>query len=173
MAVELSQVYLTACEAESEDTEAKKVEAAYRTALDSAMRSLSRREHSVVELERKLRRKGHDADIVSRVFEYLALHDLQSNQRFVEVYIRSRINRGYGPVKIRQELSQRGISETDLEDQLTEPGEFWMDIAEGVVAKKYGRTPEDRGEWNACARFLARRGFPSDLIYRVLGSVRG
>jgi regulatory protein len=153
--------------------EVERTAAAYRVALDSAMRSLSQREHSFHELERKLLRKGHDSEIVGRVFDYLAQHDLQSDARFVEVYIRSRINRGYGPVKIRQELSQRGISEIDLEGQLTESGEFWIDVAEAVVSKKYGRSPENRGEWNTYARFLARRGFPSDLIYRVLGTVQG
>ncbi len=151
--------------------ETESIEAAYRVALDSAVRSLSLREHSVYELERKLLRKGHDVEIVGRVFDYLTKHDLQSDARYVEIYIRSRVNKGYGPVKIRQELYQRGVAEIDLEAQLTESGEFWIELARGVLDKKFGRCPDGQKAWNTQARFLARRGFPSDLIYRVLGSV--
>ena len=141
----------------------------YRAALDSAVRSLARREHSRVELEQKLRRKGFDRSLVERVLEYVCEHDLQSDSRFVETYVRSRRDRGYGPIRIRQELGQRGIAEDDLEDPLTESAEFWMEIGRRVLTKKFPSAPETRDEWNVQARFLARRGFPSDLIYRLLG----
>jgi regulatory protein len=147
----------------------EETEAAYRAALDSAVRSLSQREHGRRELERKLAGKGHDPVLVERVMAYLLEHDLQSDARFAEGFIRSRVQRGYGPMKIRQELSARGIGERDLEDQLTEPSEYWAAIAETGLSKKFGRVPADRDDWAAQARFLARRGFPSDLIYRVLG----
>ena len=141
----------------------------YRAVLDSAVRSLARREHSRVELEQKLRRKGFDRLLVERVLDYVREHDLQSDSRFVETYVRSRRDRGYGPVRSRQELGQRGIGENDLEEPLTESAEFWMDIARRVLEKKFHGAPESRDEWNTQARFLARRGFPSDLIYRLLG----
>lgn len=145
-------------------------EAEYRAALDSAVRSLGQREHGRQELVRKLRRKGHDPVLIDRVMAYLLEHDLQSDARFAEGFIRSRVQRGYGPMKIRQELASRGIGERELEDQLTEPSEFWESVAEAGLAKKFGHRPGDREDWAVQARFLARRGFPSDLIYRVLGS---
>jgi regulatory protein len=143
--------------------------AAYQAALESAVRSLSQREHSQRELERKLRSKGHAPELVARVLEYLLEHDLQSDARFVEVYIRSRIHKGYGPLKIRQELTSRGISEQELEAELTAPGEFWIEQARSALARKFRQPVADREDWNRRGRFLARRGFPSDLIYRVLG----
>lgn len=171
------------------DEQAGELEAAYRSALDSAVRSLTLREHGRRELERKLRGKGHAPVVVERVLEYLCTHDLQSDVRFAEGFVRSRIQKGYGPVKIRQELASRGVSEDALEQQLTEPGEFWLDLARRVLDRKFGRAtaasngedePDaadgfeaDRESWNARARFLARRGFPADLIYRALGPERG
>ncbi|MCB1686655.1 MAG: regulatory protein RecX [Pseudomonadales bacterium] len=146
----------------------KQTEAAYRTALDSAVRYLARREHSRAELAQKLRRKGIDRTLIDRVLAYVGEHDLQSDSRFIETYVRSRRERGYGPVRIRQELGSRGIAESDLEDTLTESAEFWMDIARRVLARKFHVPPETREAWNTQARFLAQRGFPSDLIYRVL-----
>lgn len=145
-------------------------EAAYRAALDWAVRSLGRREHSGRELERKLRSKGHEPQLIERVMSYLLEHDLQSDARFAEGLIRSRVQRGYGPMKIRQELVTKGVAEGILEDQLTEPAEFWEDVAEQSLAKKFGQPPVSREAWAVQARFLARRGFPSDLIYRILGS---
>jgi len=150
----------------------EETEATYQVALDSALRSLGQREHGRRELQRKLIAKGHDRELVERVLDYLASRDLQSDARYVESYIRSRILKGYGPVKIRQELWSRGVSEIELESQLTEPAEFWMQVASGALTKKFGDGPVDRDGWNVQARFLARRGFPSDLIYRVLGSHR-
>ena len=148
----------------------EETEATYRVALDSAVRSLGQWEHGRRELQRKLIAKGHDRELVERGRDYLASRDLQSDARYVESYIRSRILKGYGPVKIRQELWSRGVSETELESQLTVSAEFWMQVASGAKTKKFGDETVDRDGWNVQARFLARRGFPSDLIYRVLGS---
>jgi regulatory protein len=145
-------------------------DAPYRAALDSAVRSLGQREHGRRELERKLKSKGHGPELIERVMAYLLEHDLQSDTRFAEGFVRSRVQRGYGPMKIRRELSTRGVTERVLEDQLTQSTDFWESIAEAGLAKKFGRPPEDREDWALQARFLARRGFPSDLIYRVLGA---
>jgi len=158
---------------EIETESAVEKEAAYRAALDSAVRSLGRREHGRRELERKLMSKRHDPALIARVLDYLIEHDLQSESRYVEAYVRSRIRKGYGPVKIRQELSSRGVgeeSESELELELTQSAEFWIEVAETVLEKKFGRVPADRDDWHLQARFLSRRGFPSDLIFRALGA---
>ncbi len=151
-----------------QDSEQKQL--AYRAALDSAVRSLGQREHGRRELERKLRSKGHAAELVERVMDYLLEHDLQSDARFAEGLIRSRVQRGYGPMKIRQELGSKGVSEDALQDHLNESSEFWEAIAGESLGKKFGRSPENRDDWAVQARYLARRGFPSDIIYRILGN---
>lgn len=161
---------LESADEESADRESADQESAYRAALESAVRSLGQREHGRQELERKLLGKGHDRELIQRVMDYLTEHDLQSDARFAESFVRSRTQRGYGPVKIRQELSSRGISEREMEDLLTASSEYWMAVAEEGLAKKFRQPPEDRKAWATQARFLARRGFPSDLIYRVLGA---
>jgi regulatory protein len=144
-------------------------ELAYRAALDSAVRSLGQREHGRRELERKLKSKGHAAEIIEQVMDYLLEHDLQSDIRFAEGLIRSRVQRGYGPMKIRQELGSKGVAESVLDNRLTESSEFWENIAQVSLTKKFRQPPAGREDWAVQARFLARRGFPSDLIYRVLG----
>ena len=160
---------LAPSDAEAESLAAEREAAAYRAALDSEVRSLGQREHGRRELEIKLARKGHDRQLIDRVMDYLRQHDLQSDERFAEGLIRSRVQRGYGPMKIRQELGAKGVSERVLEAHLTDPAEFWETVACESLDKKFGQPPADREDWAVQARYLARRGFPSDLIYRVLG----
>jgi regulatory protein len=109
---------------------------------------------------------------VDEVLQDLQNHDLQSDERFTESFVHSRLRKGYGPVRIRQELSERGIGESVAEDALTRPADFWIEIAEQARRKRFGELPEagDTDRWNTQARFLSRRGFPSDLIFTVLGA---
>jgi regulatory protein len=133
---------------------------------------LAGREHSAHELSRKLIAKGHSQRSVEAVLTKLQELDLQSDQRFAEMYVRSRVNKGYGPIKIRQDLYQRGLDDELIDAELTFPAERWVDLARSIRGKRFSEAqPDGRDAWNTQARFLARRGFPADLIYRVLGQL--
>ena len=137
-----------------------------------AIRLLAGREHSAHELSRKLIAKGHSQPGVEAVLTQLQKLDLQSDQRFAEMYVRSRVNKGYGPIKIRQDLYQRGLDDELIDAELTFPADRWVNLARSIRGKRFSDPqPEDRDAWNTQARFLARRGFPADLIYRVLGQL--
>ena len=133
---------------------------------------LAGREHSARELSRKLVAKGHSQDTAAQVLSSLQEQGLQSDQRFVEVFVRSRVGKGYGPIRIRQDLYQRGIDDELIDAELTCSADRWVELARAVREKRFSQTePGDRDVWNTQARFLARRGFPADLIYRVLGQL--
>jgi len=76
-------------------------------AFDSALRLLTRREHGAIELNDKLIQKGFDSAEVKDAIDACQRLGLQSDERFVENYSRSRIRQGYGPLKISQELKDR------------------------------------------------------------------
>lgn len=142
----------------------------YRLAFDRALRLLGQREHSVRELTSKLTGKGIDAATAGLVVDDLRGRGLQSDERFAEAFVHSRVGRGHGPIRIRQELGQRGIGDELADELLTRSGDDWLELAEHARGRKFGdAAPADRDDWNRQARYLARRGFPSDLIYRVLG----
>jgi len=143
-----------------------------RVAMDTAMRMLALREHSAAELDQKLCGKGHASGVVAQVVEELQRLDLQSDDRFVDSFFRGRLTKGHGPVRIRHDLIRKGIDETVVEETLTQQAEFWIDLAEQARRKRFGEALPvgDSSAWTSQARFLAQRGFPSDLIYRVLGS---
>jgi len=141
-----------------------------RSVRESAVRLLTGREHSAAELKRKLTARGHAAAVVDRVVDGLAERALVSDVRFIESFIRARTERGQGPIRIRAELRERGIVDDLIDEAMTHPAEYWLARLEQARSKRFGpERPATRDAWSRQARFLAQRGFPSDLIYRVLG----
>ncbi len=145
----------------------------------SAMNILAAREHSIVELRRKLDKKFSKYDdfdsldeFIEIVLEQLLDDNLLNEARFTECFIRSRINKGSGPVKIRHELMERGISSELSSDYLDDSYEFWQQHIEVVRNKRFGiQLPEDYKEQTKQSRFLYQRGFSSEFIRRLFNEV--
>ena len=136
----------------------------------AAMNLLARREHSQQELHRKLINKGFEVDEISADLARLAEEGLQSDERFTEAFINSRLNRGSGPVKIVQELQQRGVSDQLVSDYLEERDPQWTQSAIEVKNKKFGSAqPEDFKARARQMRFLQYRGFTMQQIQQALG----
>ena len=85
-------------------------------ALACAVRALARRDHSVAEIERKLRDKKFPpavtAEVVSRLEKSGYLDDRRFAERWAEAAVSS--GRGYG-VRLRVELMRRGVSREIIE----------------------------------------------------------
>ncbi len=134
----------------------------------SALRILVRREHSAAQLRQKLAARGYSPDICDEVIAELSELNLQSERRFAEILVRSRVGQGYGPQRIRAELKEARIDDAlALEALETEDCDFAA-LAEQARAKKFGDLPEGAAQWQKQYRFLASRGFDSDDIRRVL-----
>ncbi len=134
----------------------------------AAMNLLARREHSRHELLEKLGRR-FDPDQLEAVLDRLQSDGLLSDRRFAEAYVRHRAQRGFGPVRIRQELRQRGVAAADVMQAFDENDINWLNVIAEVVTKKYGSEPAS--EMNDKARrqrFLHYRGFSSEQIRDVL-----
>jgi regulatory protein len=140
---------------------------------DAAIRLLAQREHSADELRRKLRRRRYAVATIANVVESLDAARSVSDERFAESFVRVRSERGQGPLKIRAELRERGVSDGVVDEVMTATADFWLERAQKARVKRFGTAlPSDRDGWNRQARFLAQRGYPADLIYRTLGAVR-
>ena len=139
-----------------------------RSITEVAIGLLSRREHSQFELRRKLKNKGFDEEEINVAIEKLQLNNLLSDERFAESYINMRKRRGYGPLRIEQELRQRGIN-TELADQFLDgSSQEWQSIMQKQYSKKYGDVPalefSDRAKR---AKYLQSRGFPLDWVFSL------
>ncbi len=149
-----------------------------RDAYQVAVKLLSRREHSIQELRRKLARKEFSNGVVDAVVSNLQEADLVSDARYAEVFVRSRINRGDGPMKVLASLRERGIDDVLIDQFLHYDDTFWISRANRVLEKKFGQglTRGDEtgsNDWGKRARFLAGRGFAAEIIYRSLGPQHG
>lgn len=131
---------------------------------------LARREHSVQELARKLRQKGFEADQIDNVIQRLLDEGYLSERRYVESYLRSRACKGFGPLKIRVELKERGISEALIRAVFDElPADYWH---EGILllwdkkfAARFDGSPEAKAK---CVRYMQYKGFPNQDIFQLI-----
>ncbi|RTE87562.1 MULTISPECIES: regulatory protein RecX [Gammaproteobacteria] len=132
---------------------------------ERAVGLLSRREHSYVELKRKLIQKGFESDAVLRVLNKLQERGWQSDQRFSEGFVRQRIMQRRGPLKIKSDLMQKGIHSSQMEEAMSVEDVDWKTLAVETLVRKF-REPA-KGDLKALAkrqRFLASRGFLPDHI---------
>jgi len=129
-----------------------------------AFNYLARREHSRLELERKLAAKGYEKDIIKLALDKLKSKNLQSDARFAENYTKARASRGYGPVRITLELRERGVNDVDITSALNsyvEQHADWAELAAQVLRKKFGSvipakySPEHKKQ----LQFLYYKGF--------------
>jgi regulatory protein len=129
----------------------------------AAMNLLARREHSMRELRNKLKRRFPDSDKIDEQLSLLIAERLQSDVRFAQSYARQRISRGYGPIRLREELRERGVSEADIAAAMDEMEIDWSAVATDVMCKKFGlRDAIDLKEKARRARFMQYRGFAAE-----------
>ena len=136
-----------------------------------AMDFLARREYGLGELVKKLTSKGFDRDVAEEVVSELSTEGLQSDARFAESFVQSRINQGKGPVRIRLDPTQRAQTDAPIEPALEEARADWHEQAREIRRKKFGRArPADFNEKARQMRFLQYRGFEQDHIQAAVGA---
>jgi len=136
-----------------------------------AMDYLARREHSRHELCRKMEKVGFDPNVALDAIEQLQKDGLQSDRRFVEAFVQSRIGQGKGPTRIRDDLSQRGIQAAMIQEVLGELEQDWFALARKTRQKKYGGDePLEFKDKARQMRFLQYRGFEPDHIQAAVSA---
>ncbi|MHB1947990.1 MAG: regulatory protein RecX [Gammaproteobacteria bacterium] len=135
------------------------------------MNLLARREHSESELLRKLRPKNFPEAEIKTVLAKLAEEGLLSHSRFIENYIHYRSQKGYGPVRIRAELIERGLTEEFIEHHLNIADNAWLINVRTVWQKRFkNQLPRDFKTRAQQMRFLQYRGFTLGQIESIFQS---
>lgn len=130
---------------------------------------LARREHSRLELARKLADRGFSTDEVEPVLERLVDEGWQSDQRYAESLIRARSARRYGPDRIANELAQQGVDEGVVAEAFAAEPRDWAELARDQLVARYREPPADFPDRARRHRHLVRRGFPPDLSHELAG----
>ncbi|MDZ7841436.1 MAG: regulatory protein RecX [Gammaproteobacteria bacterium] len=139
--------------------------------LAQAMRWLARREYSVHELRRRLQGKGYPAPAVDEALADLESRGLVSDRRFAESLVRSRVERGYGPLKITHELRAKGVDDSLIDEAVGDDDAYWGERLQEFWEKRYGRAPDDYREWARQARALQARGFTAAQVRQVIPDI--
>jgi regulatory protein len=132
-----------------------------------AMDLLSRREHTRAQLHEKLRARGFEPGEIADAIERLREEGLQSDARFAESWVYQRSRKGYGPLRIRRELAERGVDDALIGEAMDIDFDWNASMRE-QRSRKFGELlPEDYRERMRQARFLQNRGFSADAVMRL------
>jgi regulatory protein len=138
----------------------------------AAMNLLARREHSVRELHTKLKKRFADEKLVVFEVQRLTGENLQSDQRFAQAYARQRANGGFGPVRVRHEMHERGLSDLEVSEAFEFQELDWHALAAVAYSKKYGqssgREALELKELARRTRFMQYRGFTAEHFQHLL-----
>lgn len=130
------------------------------------MAYLARREHTNLELARKLQHAGYAEDEIKAVLDELAERGWLSSQRFAENYVTQKQAR-FGNQKMAYELRQRGVEESVVLQALEAARETELERAREVWRKKFGVPPSDQKEKARQIRFMQGRGFSLGVIMQI------
>ena len=123
-----------------------------------AYRLLGRREYSVFELHQRIRQKWPEADDAGELIEALVNENLVSDQRYTESFIRFRAQRFQGPLKIRNGLRTKGVSDALIDREMSAWSEQWHELAAQWLDRQHTGTL-DFDQKKKYYRRLTSRGF--------------
>lgn len=132
-----------------------------------ALRLLSQREHSREELRRKLARHVQEGEDLDAVLAELEAKDFISEARVVESTLNRRAAR-LGAARIRQELQAKGLDTERVQQAVAGLQSSEFARAHAVWQRRFGSVAAEAPERARQARFLAARGFPGEVVARVV-----
>ena len=133
-----------------------------------ALKLLSQREHSRLELQRKLATYVEEGDDLSAILDELEKRGFISVQRVVQSVIHSKATR-FGTARLVQELRSKGLSDGLVRNTADRLRATELERAQAVWQQRFGGAPAtDPKERARQMRFLAARGFAGDVVRRVL-----
>ncbi|MGP8308370.1 recombination regulator RecX [Vibrio sp. YIC-376] len=136
---------------------------------EAAIQLLSRRDHGQYELHQKLALKGYeDADIEAAI-NFCLDHNYLDDLRYAKSQIRQHVYKGHGERRIRQELAQKRVSESVIEEAMAEEPQDWFELARMAADKKFKAIKaKDQKEYAKQVRFMQYRGYSFEQISYAL-----
>ena len=153
---------------ELDEEELKELYRASRSALarNRAMELLSRRPMSEKELVDKLIRKGEDEEAARDCARWLREEGFLNDESYAATVARHYAAKGYGPGRVRAELSRRGV-DRELWDGTIEAMPENSEKMDRFIAARL-TDPEDRDQVRKVSAALYRRGYSWEEIRSAL-----
>ena len=132
-----------------------------------ALRLLSQREHSRLELERKLAAHETEPGQLAKALDELQARGFISEARVIESVVHRRASK-LGAARVRQELAAKGLSGEAVAEAVDQLRATELERAREIWARKFGEPATDSKEKARQIRFLVSRGFASEVVRRVV-----
>ncbi|KFA99675.1 regulatory protein RecX [Vibrio sp. ER1A] len=136
---------------------------------DFAIALLAKRDYSSGELRRRLQCEVTNEESVDLVMERLQSHHYVDDCRLIERELNKQVNKGHGPSRIKQELRQKGLDASLVEQAIEELDVDWFELCQKVKEKKFADdVPQDAKEKAKIIRYLQYRGHAMNVIMEAL-----
>ena len=133
-------------------------------AVEAALRLLRHRDRSAAQIEQELTAREVDADARADALETLRRTGLVDDSRFAERRAATLAARGAGDALIRHDLDAAGVAPDVVEEALAGlEGEH----------ERARRVVERRGASPKTARYLAGKGFSTDVVHAAIARAGG
>lgn len=132
-----------------------------------ALKYLAAREHSRLELQRKLCPHAESSAQVDALLDELEARGFLSAERFAESMLHRKASR-FGAARIQAELAQHRLPSDIAQAVVRTLKDTEMERAHALWARRYGQVAEDPQERARQVRFLTARGFSSDVVRKVV-----
>jgi len=107
---------------------------------------------------------------VDQALAELEARGLVDDTRVAETLVNRRAGK-LGGMRMRQELQAKGLSADVVADTMASLKESELARAQAIWLKKFGQVATDAANRNRQARFLATRGFSSDVVRQVVSGL--
>jgi regulatory protein len=133
-----------------------------------AVSLLAQREYSRQALQEKLVSENASPEQVEQALAQLEAKGLVDDTRVAETLVNRRAGKLGG---MRQELQAKGVSPELVAETMAGLKDSELARALAIWQKKFGHVATDAATRNRQARFLATRGFSSDVVKQVVAGV--
>ena len=152
----------------------EKAETQFRSAMDTAVRILTSRSHTAIELTRKLKKRRIKPAIVEQVLTECKRLNYIDDENTARFYLNELKLKGYGRRYVRNAMRKKGLAAETIEIALEEgySGSEEKEIALKMLAKKKSTFTREKDSYKRKGkiyRYLYTRGFSPDTIASVSG----
>ncbi len=144
-------------------------------AKSDALRLLSFKPRSILELENRLKLKKYDPALVQKVVMSLKAQGLLDDEKFAKLFANARIySRPSGKRQLESELKEKGLSKETVQKTLNSLEDY--DEKKAARDLVWSRSQKMTGISNEKKKsrlfgFLKRRGFSNDAIFSALTEI--
>ncbi|WP_033298221.1 regulatory protein RecX [Psychromonas ossibalaenae] len=140
--------------------------------IDSVRRSafwhLGRRDHSEKELREKIARKTDNQQWIETVINECLENNYLNDNRFVENFIRSAQNKGFGINRIKRDLQRKGIDAGDLANTFESSVYDYVNGAVTLLSGKYNKRLANQHLKQKAMAFLQGKGHDFNDIFSAI-----